>query len=443
MAAGILRLTFLSLMGFGALLTASDAQAGFEWMPPAPPALAENAPAMPAMPAIAVEELVTDPEMADAPGPRRQKPQLQPDAAMSAPVSVPAVNPVAVDPASVPAAVDSYPEIVGFGTDMPLALALRQIVPAQYAFSFDSAVDPGARIDWNGGKPWNVVLQDALAPHGLGAQISAAAVRIVPGVVDSAPALPAADPVPVSIDSVVDAAPVPLVAEQPAPEPAPVREIYIRRDTGAQEVIDRTPDHNAAINAPVSLLDAQPAAGSPALPPPQRAENQDRSLWARLGMTPDKTARPGTVSHPPEMPAPLLTGPMPPPADDLHVQPHAQPVSLIDRDRSESKTSLLESAPRRGVMDPYDVRFWQAEKGDSLKNVLATWSDSAGVALYWVAPEDYTLPEAVRLHGNYTDAVTRVLSSYSDATDARPQGRLHPNLPTGPSVLIIEPSRHP
>ena len=57
--------------------------------------------------------------------------------------------------------------IEGFGTDMPLALALRQIVPPQYAFSFGNGVNPGMRISWQGGKAWNEVLADALAPAGV------------------------------------------------------------------------------------------------------------------------------------------------------------------------------------------------------------------------------------------------------------------------------------
>ena len=56
----------------------------------------------------------------------------------------------------------------GFGSDVPLALALTQIVPAQFAYNFVGNVDPGVRISWSGGKPWNAVLQEALAPLGYG-----------------------------------------------------------------------------------------------------------------------------------------------------------------------------------------------------------------------------------------------------------------------------------
>ncbi len=57
--------------------------------------------------------------------------------------------------------------IEGFGTDMPLALALQQIVPPSYAYSFGESVNPGAFASWNGGKPWYQVMEDMLMPLGL------------------------------------------------------------------------------------------------------------------------------------------------------------------------------------------------------------------------------------------------------------------------------------
>lgn len=59
---------------------------------------------------------------------------------------------------------ETFDVLEGFGSEMPLALALRQIVPAQYAFSFGKNVNPGMAISWTGGQPWNSVLEDALTP---------------------------------------------------------------------------------------------------------------------------------------------------------------------------------------------------------------------------------------------------------------------------------------
>jgi len=91
-----------------------------------------------------------------------------------------------------------YEEIVGFGNDMPLALALRQVVPPEYSFSFAQGVNPGYRVSWEGGRPWNEVLHDMITPLRLQAQISSNTVYVRParsGPVSAAPAA-ARSPIP-------------------------------------------------------------------------------------------------------------------------------------------------------------------------------------------------------------------------------------------------------
>jgi hypothetical protein len=65
----------------------------------------------------------------------------------------------------------TYALAYGFGKEMPLALALRQIVPASYAFSFDPKVNIGTRVSWQGGEPWNVVLKKALGDEKITATV--------------------------------------------------------------------------------------------------------------------------------------------------------------------------------------------------------------------------------------------------------------------------------
>lgn len=67
--------------------------------------------------------------------------------------------------------VKTYALAYGFGKEMPLALALRQIVPASYAFSFDPEVNIGTRVSWQGGEPWNVVLKKALGDEKITATV--------------------------------------------------------------------------------------------------------------------------------------------------------------------------------------------------------------------------------------------------------------------------------
>ncbi len=55
----------------------------------------------------------------------------------------------------------------GFASQIPLALAIRQIVPAGYDFSLDQDVDMNTLVSYKGGKPWRDTLRDALTPVGL------------------------------------------------------------------------------------------------------------------------------------------------------------------------------------------------------------------------------------------------------------------------------------
>lgn len=62
--------------------------------------------------------------------------------------------------------------VQGFGSDIPLALALSQIIPSNYAYSFRGTVNPGTRVSWSGGQPWNVVLGGVLKDLGLKAIVT-------------------------------------------------------------------------------------------------------------------------------------------------------------------------------------------------------------------------------------------------------------------------------
>lgn len=368
----------------------TPAVAGFEWTAPPspPPTLSPSteitgfvaAPEMPALPLASVETSVV-------------------------PVAVPAIaNPVSEQ---------GFAEALGFGSDLPLVLAMRQFVPPHYAFSFDPAVDQGARVSWNGGRPWNVVLDDALKPLGLAAQVAEGTVRIAP--------MPVIVATPVMVEEMTPPEPqlesrmsAPLMLSPAEPNVAlksdtGVHEVYIRRNGETTAPSDDKASSIVEMNEALS-----PAAGLPGL---------------------EEEAK---VSQAPV----LMQGPILTASGGENKDVGMQPVSFAgEKQVRSSGTAMIETARHQGVMDPYDVRFWQAEKGDSLKNVLSTWSDSAGVELYWVSAEDYVLPEAIRLHGNYTEALSSLLSSYGDLAK-RPQGRLHPNLPTGPSVLIIEPAQN-
>lgn len=93
------------------------------------------------------------------------------------------MRPVAAAPLPIPSATDATatPELlrrlrpeqaakprfhaaVGFGTDIPLAFAARQIVPAGVEVRYSAGIDEDLLVSWTGGRSWNRVLADAVAP---------------------------------------------------------------------------------------------------------------------------------------------------------------------------------------------------------------------------------------------------------------------------------------
>ncbi|HUZ64404.1 MAG TPA: hypothetical protein VMU82_11935 [Acetobacteraceae bacterium] len=60
-----------------------------------------------------------------------------------------------------------FSTVRGFGHQIPLSFAVRQIVPPKVKVTFGTGADPAALIDWNGGRPWNAVLRDTVRPLGL------------------------------------------------------------------------------------------------------------------------------------------------------------------------------------------------------------------------------------------------------------------------------------
>ena len=86
----------------------------------------------------------------------------------------PVATPIALHPAASssdrPArkANEHTPQIaLGFGEQIPLSFAVRQIVPQTVTLHFSRAADRDALVDWHGGRRWPSVLRDAIRPLGL------------------------------------------------------------------------------------------------------------------------------------------------------------------------------------------------------------------------------------------------------------------------------------
>ncbi len=67
----------------------------------------------------------------------------------------------------------------GFGNNIPLQFACRQIVPSAVKVAYGPGVNPEIHVSWQGGQTWNHVLRDTVKPLGLSLQMSFMSVTIV------------------------------------------------------------------------------------------------------------------------------------------------------------------------------------------------------------------------------------------------------------------------
>lgn len=74
----------------------------------------------------------------------------------------------------------SSEKVEGFGRDVPLTVATRQMVPQGYVVQYGQGVDPNTTVTWTGGRSWKESLGDALAEKNLKATVIADSVMIEP-----------------------------------------------------------------------------------------------------------------------------------------------------------------------------------------------------------------------------------------------------------------------
>ncbi len=457
------------------LLSAAPAQAGFEWTPPpaAPtvsaPAL-ETIPSVPAAPADHVEMM----ELTPIPGAPVSAPITAPEATMTpveampapvmsaAPVSAPVIEresealpTPSPEILAAPIPPGPFTNVVGFGADIPLALALGQIVPAEFAYSFASNVNPGLKISWDGGKPWNEVLNDALAPHNLRADVAGTAVVVRQGthasVRSNAPVNTLATPIGRQSDATYNTTPRPPADMAPlsasaSEESANASAVttgegsanYPRRTPPRTGIFGSifTPDEYKGNMAPRPPVDTPKVTVRNEVPPEEMSAFNAEIASRPLSV---EATEPKAVAAV-EPAAPAVMAPLPTRAP---TSLGAQRISYADEEMRQ-RTDILpdrthsESVRAQGaVLDPFQVSFWQADNNANLREVLNAWATQAGVEVIWESGYDYKLPSSISMHGTFPEAVTRVFDLYGTA-EPRPQGKLHPNLPKGPSVLLIE-----
>ncbi len=258
---------------------AIPAQAAFEWIPPSQPANGgtyrtapvENTPMaspngfeanmvpmpekQPLAPMAAAPAPVPAPVAAPAPAPA---PIVWNDkTAQTTTVTTVTTTPAPLAPAPAPALKPKSDVIEGFGRDVPLTIATRQMVPSDYVVQYGQGVDPNTSVTWSGGRLWKDALMDSLVEKNMKATIVGDTVLIESTAPAPMPA-PVAPPAPAPM-------PAPQIANTPAvadmqaaaaPQPLmPVTEVTIPSAADATMTAMATPN----LASPTSITDASPS----------------------------------------------------------------------------------------------------------------------------------------------------------------------------------------
>jgi hypothetical protein len=322
----------------GILFNPSSAMAGFQWMSPS----SEPAAQAPMQSPWMAEQR---PMVIQAPSqPVTRAPQSSFEEQPQYGASASSQDHVLVPPASASyepsyGAAEEEKIVRGFANNVPLAVALRPILPPEYGFSAGSNVSLNTVVSWKGGQSWRPILEDMLRSAGLSMSEQGKMIHILSG----------------------------------AGREGPVASPSYQQPYGS---------------APTTLLSPP---SQQYLQPPPSAGNYGYERQGGYG----------------------------------------QPMPDSSRQAYGYGTSYT---PSYGGPS---VDTWMADRGETLHQVLNTWSRRANVELSWQAEYDYPVQATVTITGTFEDAVRGILSGFQEA-QPQPIGTLHSSSAAGQSVLVIQ-----
>lgn len=430
-----------ALIGF-----ASTAQAGFEWRgplePPAKP-MAAPAPVDQGMTGLAPVTTWDGTQSTDVQWGQDNAAMPADDMPMQTPATPsPALAPFVAE-TPLPEPVEAGDVIAGFGANLPLVIALQQVVPPGYQYAFAEGVNLGTPVSWEGGKGWRAVLSDMLASEGLGYRVRDNVVVV--GYYPPEETLPQENMMSAPVSTQASAEDAPAVAwHEPAPAAAPAaagEPVTIRRQKPAALADGRTEGSVAQVEMDTSGSAAHAW---------QSSNDRTAGQSSAMSYPPQKTstAPVAVTSAPPaaqnQVSAPEAAQPLsaPPPMDMGTMSaapPSDAPVDIVATEPAEetavAPVAAEEKAPAAVRAPAVTAGNWSGSKGATLRDTLKSWSDSAGVELYWSIDYDYRLKKDIGLDGSYDQAVAELLDQFSDVRP-QPYGQLHQG-DGGPRVLVV------
>lgn len=324
--------------------------------------------------------------------------------------------------------------IEGFGKEVPLAFAVRQIVPNDYLVRFETGIDQAAHVSWTGSDEWQNVLGGVTTPRGLSFRLEGQAVIV--GKSDGRPS-----------PQVTTVAPVvaPSVARQAAitsPSRAPTRPAEVT--SGSEEVrtggliIRATRPQVVAAPTPPATIATSPSPESPSSraraitpgpvaiePLPQAARTSavavsppvgsDPSSWASAGGQASSGRGTGPSAPTSNSGASSSSSPQPPASAPPAVAAPAPPAATAAGPQAGASASLRRpgaaAESQRGVSDGARSGSWRAPKGETLNNVLSDWAEKSGWSVVFQSRVVYELQAGAQFEGDFMEAATALLKS--------------------------------
>ena len=286
--------------------------------------------------------------------------------------------------------------IEGFGNNVPLALAVRQIVPPGHEVTYGPGIDRNARVSWSGGADWQSVLRHiTVKGTPLAVSVNGSAVRLYdangayegPAPAVAAPARGAA-PAPAysapyagsgrGLVMVPYRAGAPAPAPAPAPEPAPVVQVA------------PTPAP-APVAAPVPAPEPAPAPVAAPAPEPARAAAPAREEVEVAEGAPEAT----------------------PPQRPMTARERRAAAAAERAAARAARNPAPGSIPARATpaVVSADGRTWHARAGQTLEQVVGDWADKAGWSAVFLSPMIYDLQASADFEGDFVEAAGSLVRS--------------------------------
>ena len=300
--------------------------------------------------------------------------------------------------------------IEGFGSDIPLAIALRQVVPPHYAFSFGEGVNAGYLVSWEGGKPWNEVLSEMLDPLQLKASIHGKVLNVG---VKNAPSASISDELAEMEAEMDDSYPAEEVMDEEAPAVAePVEMVAVEEEAPEEDapvVVVKEEEPKKVVKAPEPILAPMPEEleEDDIVEPMEKAEVEDVVEDVKVSSGRQVILDPGSMES--EQPV---------------IEAEAEAEAVIAEQAQEMDTEEVEEALEEAIEDAepevkeemakapmkLQPRVWEAKRGSSLRETLNSWSQEANVDLVWDASNDFELSSDVLISGTFANAVKVLFS---------------------------------